>query len=45
MEMVGKMKPSSSNGIGSRIASVQWKFTFTGDAGGGRQYKKIYNRK
>ncbi|MFH0709386.1 MAG: class I SAM-dependent DNA methyltransferase [Pseudomonadota bacterium] len=36
MEMVGKMKPASSNLIGSRIASVHnGSSLFTGDAGGG----------
>lgn len=36
MEMVGKMKSVSANGIGSRIASVHnGSSLFTGDAGGG----------
>lgn len=43
MEMVGKMKPSSSNGIGSRIASVHnGSSLFTGDAGGGESNIRRY---
>ena len=43
MEMVGKMKSSSSNGIGSRIASVHnGSSLFTGDAGGGESNIRRY---
>ncbi|MDD5372576.1 MAG: class I SAM-dependent DNA methyltransferase [Sulfurimonas sp.] len=43
MEMVGKMKPTSSNGIGSRIASVHnGSSLFTGDAGGGESNIRRY---
>lgn len=43
MEMVGKMKPSSSNGIGSRIASVHnGSSLFTGDAGSGESNIRRY---
>jgi len=43
MEMVKKMKPSSSNGIGSRIASVHnGSSLFTGDAGGGESNIRRY---
>ncbi|MCT7465678.1 type I restriction-modification system subunit M [Aliarcobacter cryaerophilus] len=43
MEMTGKMKPSSSNGIGSRIASVHnGSSLFTGDAGGGESNIRRY---
>ncbi|MBD3843051.1 MAG: N-6 DNA methylase, partial [Campylobacterales bacterium] len=43
MEMVGKMKLSSSNGIGSRIASVHnGSSLFTGDAGGGESNIRRY---
>ena len=43
MEMVGKMKSPSSNGIGSRIASVHnGSSLFTGDAGGGESNIRRY---
>jgi type I restriction enzyme M protein len=43
MEMVGKMKSSSSNVIGSRIASVHnGSSLFTGDAGGGESNIRRY---
>ena len=43
MEMVGKMKPSSSNSVGSRIASVHnGSSLFTGDAGGGESNIRRY---
>ena len=43
MEMVGKMKPSSSNIVGSRIASVHnGSSLFTGDAGGGESNIRRY---
>lgn len=43
MEMVGKMKPASSNLIGSRIASVHnGSSLFTGDAGGGESNIRRY---
>lgn len=43
MEMVGKMKSSSSNSIGSRIASVHnGSSLFTGDAGGGESNIRRY---
>jgi type I restriction enzyme M protein len=43
MEMVGKMKSSSSNTIGSRIASVHnGSSLFTGDAGGGESNIRRY---
>jgi len=43
MEMVGKMKPASSNNIGSRIASVHnGSSLFTGDAGSGESNIRRY---
>jgi len=43
MEMVDKMKPVSSNGLGSRIASVHnGSSLFTGDAGGGESNIRRY---
>ncbi|MDX9743231.1 MAG: class I SAM-dependent DNA methyltransferase [Arcobacteraceae bacterium] len=43
MEMVGKMKPSSSNTVGSRIASVHnGSSLFTGDAAGGESNIRRY---
>lgn len=43
MEMVNKMKPTSENGIGSRIASVHnGSSLFTGDAEGGESNTRRY---
>jgi type I restriction enzyme M protein len=43
MEMIGKMKSSSSNRIGSRIASIHnGSSLFTGDAGGGESNIRRY---
>ena len=43
MEMVGKMKPTTSNTVGSRIASVHnGSSLFTGDAGGGESNIRRY---
>ncbi len=43
MEMVGKMKPATSNSVGSRIASVHnGSSLFTGDAGGGESNIRRY---
>lgn len=43
MEMVGKMKPTTSNSVGSRIASVHnGSSLFTGDAGGGESNIRRY---